>query len=115
MLEINNLTQGERLLLDRRRRGVSQSNAVEGVDRKTYRKWETDESHEDVPEITIHEIYPHEQLLLIRRRTGLNQTEMAERLGISLSWQKTLESGGVTHSTTILKVLENLNVVATGL
>ena len=110
MLEINNLTQGERLLLDRRRRGVSQSDAVEGVDRKTYRKWETDESHEDAPEITIHEIYPHEQLLLIRRRMGLNQTEMAERLGISLSWQKTLESGGITHAKTILKVLESLNV-----
>jgi len=115
MLEVDDLTTGERLLLDRRRRGVSQSNAVEGVDRKIYRKWETDEVANDAPPISIQEIYPHEQLLLLRRRMKLNQTEMAERLGISLSWQKTLESGGVTHSTTILKVLENLNVVATGL
>ena len=113
MLKPDDLTQGERLLLDRRRRGVSQSDAVCGVDRKTYRLWETDEVADDSPPVDILDIFPHEQLLLLRRRRNMTQPQMAEQLGISLSWQKTLESGGVTHTKTILKVLENLDVATT--
>lgn len=113
MLKPDDLTRGERLLLDRRRRGVSQSDALDGVAKNVYRLWETDEVLDHAPLVEILEIHPHEQLLLIRRRRNMTQTQMAEQLGISLTWQKTLEAGGVTHVKTILKVLENLDVTTT--
>lgn len=114
MLEPNDLTRGERLLLDRRRRGVSQPGAQPGVPVDVYRRWETDQfvNEWNVPLIEITEILPHEQLLLMRRRLGKNQAEMAEALDMSVAWLKVLETGGTQKRETVEKVLETLNDLA---
>mgnify|MGYP006430020279 FL=1 len=115
MLKADDLTKGERLLLDRRRRGVSQPEAQPGVPVDVYRRWETDQfvNEWNVPLIQIDEIQAHEQLLLVRRRLGKNQTEMAEALNVSVAWLKVLETGGTQKRETVEKVLETLNELAT--
>lgn len=90
------LTDGEVLLLDRRRRGETQSQAAEryGVSYALYGDWEYDRAGcEHVPHIKLGRIQPHERALIYRRRTGETQVSVAQALGVCAYTLRKMERG----------------------
>lgn len=58
-------------------------------------------------------MFDHEKLLLERRRAKLNQTELAEKAGVSRQWISSLESGRTDPSASVLaRLAAVLNVSA---
>lgn len=93
MLE-EDLTNGEKLFLKRRRAGKRRWEYARqyGVSRYTYHAWEKDVG--DVPIVpTLNGIDQPEHFTILRKRAGLNQTDLAERMGISRSWLYKMEHG----------------------
>lgn len=88
------LTRGEALLVERRRRGLNQVLAAADwkVHPDKYREWEADR-REDVPEVNVGELKPHEVCYLKRRRSGKTQREIAAALGVTRLWVITMEDG----------------------
>ena len=83
--ELGALTRGERLLIDRRRRGENQGEAAErlGLTRTSYGAMERDLQPDllkpgQLPKIGKLEV--HERCLLYRRRVGKTQEEVALEL-----------------------------------
>ena len=94
MRELGKLTDGERLVLDRRRRSESQTEAAQryGVTRQLYSQWELDEVG---PPLT----YPtgrladHEVVFLYRRRAKFSRNRVAQEVGCSPFWVTQMERG----------------------
>lgn len=98
--ELQHLTRGERLLLDRRRRGERQKEAAArlGVSLSKYAAWETDRAKEGetgIPVVEIRSIKAHERCLLYRRRAGFTQEKVARDMGICRWWLNQMEQGKV--------------------
>lgn len=79
--ELGRLMAGERLLIDRRRRGETQAQAARRyfVSRARYGMWERGDEHPQPPRVG--RLASHERCFLYRRRVGETQLEVAEALG----------------------------------
>ena len=95
------LTDGERLLIDRRRKGKSQGDvsADLGIKQCTYASYEKDEERRfrhapplDIP--TIEVVEPHEHVMILRTRQGLTLAEAAVIVGTSRATYVQIEGGG---------------------
>lgn len=104
-MAVGRLSHGERLLVDRRRRGLSQGEAAARylLEPWQYGLAERDDSElsPDVwawvqtiaPRIRSSELRPNERCLLLRRRARLTQEEVAEHMGRSRWWVNQMERG----------------------
>lgn len=90
-----NLTKGQRLRVDRQRRGETQRQAAKRLDvaHKRYRYWEWDEYTWDAPRVKLGRLAPHERCLLLRREAGLSQRELAEAIGVTRQYLNKMEAG----------------------
>lgn len=93
--QLERLTLGERLLIDRRRRSEDQSEAAKqhGVTRTVYGTWERDVVAG--PAVKIGALEPYERCLLYRRRAGSTQEIVATGLERCRWWINKMESGEV--------------------
>lgn len=95
-MKASDLTEGEKLLLDRRRRGRSQrQRAAElGVTLYQYRAWEGDrERPESIPRLGSLSVA--EVCVVARRRAAIGVVELANELGVSREWLRQMEAGNV--------------------
>lgn len=94
--ELEALTRGEALLLDRRRRGETQVAAGRrwNVPHSRYSLWERDLA-DDAPTVKIDQVEPHERCLLYRRRAKFTQARVARELGVCRWWLNQMERGVV--------------------
>ncbi len=93
MLEISNLTNGEKLLIWRRRCGLTQPEAAlrYRLTVKRYRNWEKGRHFWD-PEIDVEmPLYEREKCLLLRRRRNWRQAEVAKKMNMSREWVNMME------------------------
>lgn len=95
--QIEQLTFGETLLIDRRRRGENQEAAGIrlSLPKNTYAKIERDEVSGDHRMICpdIGELEVHEKCFLYRRRSKKTQEQCADEMGISRYWFDSMELG----------------------
>lgn len=93
--QLERLTSGERLLIDRRRRGEVQSTAADrfGVSPSMYGKWERNLVAGVGALVRVDSLEAHERCLLYRRRTGKHQWEVARHLGRCRLWINRMERG----------------------
>ena len=96
LVKTSDLTRGERLLVARRRRSVSQVDAADdfGVSLYLYRQWETDTTRSP-HELSLRRLADFEACLIMRRRTKLSASKIAKRLGVSRWWFCQMERGEV--------------------
>ncbi len=97
MSETLRLTVGEKLLIDRLRRGESQVQAAKrlglGASRKNYQLFESDTVKYPAPAPKLSSLKSGEKCRLMRRRCGKTQAEIADDLGISRYWLNQMEVG----------------------
>lgn len=88
------LSRGERLVIYRRREGLSQAQAAKRykVGRKLYARWERDEA-DDGPDVFIGSLYTHERAYLSRRRADVSRQQVADSIGVSAFWVTLMERG----------------------
>lgn len=93
MLNANELTIGEKLLLLRRRKGLTAANAAKRSKATLYRylRWERD--IEKGPHVSVGKVAFHEKAFLLRRRGGYSVAAFAKRLGVSPWWLSQMEDG----------------------
>lgn len=93
----SDLSSGERLFLDRWRRGQGQRAAAKeyGVGLYTYRLWEEDKEAvtTDFDPPAIGHMTEAEGYVIMRRRRGLGTIEAAEKIGVSRFWLREMEAG----------------------
>ena len=96
MLTTSEVTDGERLLIERRRADQNQTQAAASYDVSEwqYRQCEADES-DRIPRTTIGKLRDYESAMLMRRRQGMKRTELAAELGISGWWLTRMERGQI--------------------
>ena len=94
-MKTRDLTNGERVLLTRRRRTERKSQreaaADYGVTLYCYRRWEDDE--EKPPGVALGKLLPHEACFIRRRRAGITLAQLAATLGVSRWWLCKMEYG----------------------
>ncbi len=97
MLTTSQLTPSERLLVDRRRRGLTQTQASQawGFSEWHYRMVEAGNRQSSCPRIRIGKLRPYESAFLMRRRLGWRRTELAKMIGVSSWWLTQMERGRV--------------------
>ena len=88
------VTRGEKLLIERKRRGEKQIEAARRYETNLsyYCQWETDKSEEN-PRKSKMRLYGHERCALYRRRAGLMQKELAKKVGLSRYGVNLMENG----------------------
>jgi DNA-binding XRE family transcriptional regulator len=94
--QLEALTYGERLLLDRRRRGESQAAAAQrlGASYHIYSGAELDRWEiEGVQAPALGKLDAHERCVLYRRRAECTQAEVAKELGVCRWWLNQMERG----------------------
>jgi len=105
--ELGVLTIGERLLVDRRRRGHTQADAARrwGISQSRYSRWEREldtPTLEELPYLWApakgHQLRGNERCLLYRRRAGLTQLHIATELGRCKMWVRQMERGEVSFT-----------------
>ena len=103
--DLEELSEGEELLILRRRLGETQKQAAvrHGVAHSRYSLWERDLPAK-VPAggaITPESLAPHERCLLYRRRVGWTQKKVAADLGCCRRWMNMMERGEVDSSALV--------------
>ena len=91
-----NLSLAEKLLLWRRREGLTQREAGKRLEisRNTYGILEREESHKsDLIAAPLGDIRPYEKCFIMRRRSGMTIPMCAEQAGISRYWYNLMELG----------------------
>lgn len=96
--QLERLSVGERLLIDRRRRGESQGEAAKRqyISHFTYGQAERDFKRANTLAPIIKRLQPHERCLLYRRRVGRTQDDVAKELGVCRWWLNQMERGKVS-------------------
>lgn len=91
--DLEKLTRGERLAIQRRRLGERQRVAAvrHGVPLSRYSRWERDLEHG--PSVRIGVLKVHEQCFIYRRRSGKTQAQIASDLGMCRYWLNRVELG----------------------
>lgn len=97
MLNAKDLTNGERLLIDRRRSGETKAAAAKwyAVSLYRYTQWEADlgDGLKDVPSPSLGRLAFYEESFVLRRRLGLTLKQFGARIGTSAHWVTRMESG----------------------
>lgn len=95
LIRTSSLTTGERLLIDRRRRGETQKESAERLYHSTYRYrvLEAGNVNDFWRGPRIGTLADHEQCLLLRRRSGQSRASAANELGMSEFWYTQMERG----------------------
>lgn len=96
--ELERLTDGERLVVHRRRLKERQrASALRlGVSHTRYSRWERgleDPGQDVVGSIKIGQLKPHEYCFLYRRRAGWTQERVATEMGVCRYWLNRMELG----------------------
>lgn len=91
------LTAGELLLVDRRRRGETQAQAARRlcVTDYEYRRWEDDATPAASRPRVLRGVKAHEECVVRRRRAGMQAGELARVLGLSRWWLTRMERGEI--------------------
>jgi len=94
MLTAAQLTNGERLALERRRAGETKAGAAKrhGVSLYCYTAWEDDED-EAAPRVAVGRVAFYEGSRILRRRAGRSVADMAAAVGVSPYWLSRMEAG----------------------
>lgn len=97
-MRVSDLTSGERLLIDRRRRAESMAEAALrlGVSRYRYRILERSKGARLVRPPAIGRVAPNERCLVLRTRSGMTVGELARQAGVSEWWVTQMERGAVS-------------------
>ena len=95
MLNTRDLTPGERLILDRRREGMTKAAtaAAYGVTLYRYSQWEAGTWSEEIPTPSLGRLAVHESSHIQRRRAGLSVVDFAKAIGTSAWWVTRMEAG----------------------
>lgn len=91
---VSELTHGERLIISRRRAGLTQTEAAEeyGVSLYKYRLWEKGES--EPPKVAVPgRLKPYEKCVLARLRNKQTIRELAAELELCRWWVQQMERG----------------------
>ncbi len=98
MLKTNDLTNGERLFLARRRAGQNTHARADelGVSFYRYNRWEKDEDTEGAPKPRLGPLRAHERSHVLRRRAGVSVQDFARVLDVSAWWLTQMEAGVVS-------------------
>lgn len=88
-------TRPERLLINRRRLGLTQAEAarMHGVPVSRYNKWEKGHLEDGCPDQQVGVLRPHEACLLARRRSGLTQERVSQDMDVCRWWVNNMERG----------------------
>ena len=94
-MKTRDLTNGEKLVVKRRRADESQREAATGfsVSLYRYRRWESDQ--DKPPNVSLGQLKPHEGCFMRRRRAGISLKTLADVLGVSRWWLCQMEYGNV--------------------
>ena len=92
-MNVSRLSSGQRLLILRRRKGISQRQAAAqyGVSLYKYRHWETDV--EQAPLVSVGRLADYEEFVIRRVLDGASVLELAEEMGITRTWRCRMEFG----------------------
>lgn len=92
-MNMRDLTSGEKLLLHRRREGMTAAAAAKARKTSLYRyaRWESD--LEAGPSVALWRLAFYEKAFVLRRRAGMSVAELAKRFGITPWWLTQMESG----------------------
>lgn len=95
LVKTSDLTVGEKLVVKRRRDGLSQVKAAKKakVSLFAYRQWEQDV--EKAPAPKIGKLEDHEQCYILRRRAGWTTQELADELEVCRWWLCQMERGAI--------------------
>ena len=95
LFKVVDLTDGERLLINRNRKGLTQAQFAELVNMSTvvYGQCERDVQRWAMEPAALGQLKPHEQCLIARRRAGLTQAEVAKDMKCSRYWVNLMEAG----------------------
>lgn len=101
------LTAGEKVLLDRRRRGINQEDMAQalGIPRRKLMAIERGRVEPSTTPI-LEELEPYEACLILRRRAGMTLTDMSEKIRMSRWWICRMERGTVNYQP-LVKYWEN--------
>lgn len=93
--KIGELAVGERLLIWRRREGISQTGAAAllGIHRNKYGEIENGSEDWDGMIPHVGDLYSHEMCFLLRKRSSLTISDCAEEIGVSRYWYNLMELG----------------------
>ncbi len=88
------LTLGERLTIQRIRRGLTQVQAAYhwAVSAHRYRDWECDRGP-GIPVVQVGKLKPYEACRILRQRIQMTQTQVAAALNMSRLWVIRAEAG----------------------
>lgn len=97
-LTLKELTPGERLTIERRRKKENQREACARyeVSRRVYGNWELDRpraADPTIPPVDLGTLMDHEACFLMRRRGDWAQETIANELGVSRVWLAQMELG----------------------
>jgi len=95
MLHASELTTGEKLLVLRRRAGLTAAKAAKKRKLSLYRYNRLERDEEDGPRVAVGKLAFHERAFLCRRRAGLTVDQLAKRFGVSGWWLSQMEAGKV--------------------
>lgn len=90
------LSRGEKLLLERRREGLTQPEAAKKrkVSTSLYRLWESDkETEEAAPSVALGAVEVSEACFIARRRSGKTVAQVARALRVCRFWLYKMERG----------------------
>src|SRR5690606_8962828 len=89
------LTRSERLVIWRRRKGLTQVQAAAelGVRADRYRDWEAGRRGSEIPRKEVGKLEVREVCYLRRRRAGRAQREIAAAIGMTRLWVIKMEEG----------------------
>lgn len=95
MLNTRDLTPGERLILDRRREGMTKAATAEayGVTLYRYDQWESGTWSEEIPKPSLGRLAEHESCHVQRLRAGVSMADFAKEIGTSAWWVTRMEAG----------------------
>lgn len=93
ILQPEELTKGERLFLNRRRKGLTWYQAAEfwKVPGKRYRLWESD-AVDNAPSVNVPNLEPREECIIQRRRFKITQERLGKELNLSRAWINAMEN-----------------------
>lgn len=111
LIDSTDLTPAERLIIARRRDGMTQDDyaAWWGVERDRYKRWESGRYEPDAI-VLIGQLEAHEECFLLRRRGKITRRDLADDLGVSLTWLTLMERGRVPVDRLFTHWSQNLDL-----
>lgn len=97
MLTAKDLTNAERLLIERRRLGETKDGAAAAYDVSEYRynRWEAGKDSDTAPRPALGRLAFREASFIQRRREGVSLADFAKLVGVSRWWLTQMEAGEV--------------------